>query len=792
MAGNDVEYLLLAGILPDVTTRMEKAQLKLVSENNFSNRHAAMLWKILSEYYDDHMAVAPKWVVKDRAERSGSDPAMVVALLQLYDGLSSIEVTEHEFVESVDSLKEEELTQRTAEAIVAAREILTGEHYDERGERSLVGQVAAREFLVDALQELEVSGGEAAPEGDMADDMEKIWKVYEQREANPEELGGVKYGIKEVDECTGGVRAGELALIAGFSGTGKSHVLANFAWNSMLSGKNTILFTTETTREEMEIRILARHSRLPEFRLPGGLNSHDLLSGTLSAEHKEVFREVLTDFKSRDTGRLFVVQMPPSGSVDYVYAKAAQYNRKSPIDLILIDSINLLRLSRRYDSKREMLEDMLQGFKRFASSFDNGRGVAIVSPWQMSRTAWKEATEAGGTYTLASLSDTSEAEKALTLDSTVLTPTGWKTMGEMEKGMMLVDPLGSMQLVVDITDHGKRNLYGIYTADGGYVECSAGHIWTIVVDGEMRDVTTLEAKDLLRGEPDGLLLPDIDPVMFDVETWSESSASYLPISFMVSSLLNEFPNPGVLTFNTDQYSLIMDYFDAPPARGYIDSEEYDSVEFEYNAAQLETSAVRGCISQAGLLSGDRTKFRIPEFYMTMPLQLRKMFLAHMAGMVGSEIGDVSTLTVEVMEEVIKHLPLNHPGFGEQLKDMVYSIGMTLDGGPRRIVKIKDLDSLEDVRCISVSKDHGLFLTNNLIPTHNSASQIVSLFKQEMNGTTKLNIQVLKNRSGQEMGKVTYPVDFKNSYIGESGEAPSAPAVKMSSGGMNFRSMMTGE
>ena len=104
--------------------------------------------------------------------------------------------------------------------------------------------------------------------------------------------------------------------------------------------------------------------------------------------------------------------MPPDGMVDYVHAKAAQYNRLNPIDLIIIDSINLLRLPGKIEGKRIMLEDMLQNFKRFASSFDGGRGVAIVSPWQMSRNAWYEAKESGGTYTMASLSDTSEAEKS--------------------------------------------------------------------------------------------------------------------------------------------------------------------------------------------------------------------------------------------------------------------------------------------------------------------------------------------------------------------------------------------
>lgn len=406
------ETRVLAAILPDRGGRMEKAQLRKVSEENFSHPNLQTLWKLIDRYYDDHMAVMPLWVLKERVEKMQLSATKQATLIEAYQSLSKFEVTDHELEAAIDLLKEEELTRKTEDAIVTAREILRGDYYDEKADRAVKGQDNAREFLTGALRELESMGTEYAPEGDVRDDIEKIWNTYLEKEANPDVAGGIKCGIDEVDEFTGGVRAGELALVAGFTGSGKSHFVISQSWNALLAGKNVLMFTTETTREEMEIRILARHSRLPQFRTPRGIDSHDLLNGKLPDDHKAVFREVLNDFKARDTGNLWMVQMPSNGAADYVQAKAAQYNRIAPVDLIVIDSINLLRMGRRYDSKREMLEDLLQDFKRFASAFDGGRGVAIVSPWQMSRTAWKEAMDAGGVYSLASLSDTSEAEKS--------------------------------------------------------------------------------------------------------------------------------------------------------------------------------------------------------------------------------------------------------------------------------------------------------------------------------------------------------------------------------------------
>ena len=408
---SDIEHQVLAGILPQNTFYLEKAQLRQVTESNFETPAYRELWKYIDAYFDDHMQVIPRLILKEQMLRAGVTPEQAVGLDEIYGILSAVQVTAHEFDASLDILKEDELTKKTSNAVVAAREILQGEYYDEKTDTVLRGQEAARVYLSEQLQDLESVGSEAAPEGDIKDDVEDLWQKYNYLEENPEESSGIPYGIAEVDEVTGGVRPGDLALIAAFTGVGKSHLLASLAWNAMRTGHNLSMFTTETTREVMEIRILARHTRLPKFKCPGGINAHDIMSGTLSSDHKDVFRDALYDFKS-EAGKLIMVQMPSSGNVDYVHAKANQYNRKFPLELVLIDSINLLRSSIRYPSKREMLEDLLQDFKRFSSAFDSGRGVGVVSPWQMSRTAWREAVDNGGRYSLASLSDTSESEKS--------------------------------------------------------------------------------------------------------------------------------------------------------------------------------------------------------------------------------------------------------------------------------------------------------------------------------------------------------------------------------------------
>ena len=60
----------------------------------------------------------------------------------------------------------------------------------------------------------------------------------------------------------------------------------------------------------------------------------------------------------------------------------------------------------------------------------------------------------------------------------------------------------------------------------------------------------------------------------------------------------------------------------------------------------------------------------------------------------------------------------------------------------------------------------------------SSSQIISIFKEDNdNADGRLNIQVLKNRSGREMSKVSYPYDYRNSYIGDASEASQGSSAK---------------
>ena len=105
--------------------------------------------------------------------------------------------------------------------------------------------------------------------------------------------------------------------------------------------------------------------------------------------------------------------------MSYVEARMKRWHQQAEVQFAIWDSLNLLKPDVRRNSEREELNDMLRDWKTISTSFNDGKGIPMLSPWQMSREAWQTAQQVG-MYQMASLSDTSEAEKTPDMVMTLL------------------------------------------------------------------------------------------------------------------------------------------------------------------------------------------------------------------------------------------------------------------------------------------------------------------------------------------------------------------------------------
>ena len=92
---------------------------------------------------------------------------------------------------------------------------------------------------------------------------------------------------------------------------------------------------------------------------------------------------------------------------------------------------------------------------------------------------------------------TKNCGKAQPLNAKILTPTGWTTMGELKVGDVICDTEGGTQKVLAVYEKGRRPIYRVYVGDGCTC-CCAEHLWE-VYDNVTSTVQIIDTKELAHG-----------------------------------------------------------------------------------------------------------------------------------------------------------------------------------------------------------------------------------------------------------------------------------------------------
>lgn len=398
-------------------------------EEHFDDRTQRTLFRLMRMYADDTRGLLPRRALEDVLR--SKPPGTYLQYTEYYDMLARLRPTVSDFRFSVRQLRELKQERATAEALSQAMEILR--NGATVGKQEVRGHAAARHHALMAFADIERDAAvSASPEGDLRDDVMKVGEAYAKaRESRLSgHSAGISTGIEKFDDViSGGYGNGELILAAGFSSAGKSQLVAHQAWHtSVKQGRHVVLCASETTKANMEVRIIARHSREPQFGLQGGLNSRDIRAGTLRGDEYQAFQAVLADWRSGQYGRCHILQLPKGATLSTVESRLAAVSRKFTPDLLLIDYLALLRPERAGRERRDDLATLLQDAKQLAVTFGDGRGIPLLSPWQVSREGNKEV-RTRGYYTMRDLAETAEAERSPDIIFSLLEPEQDDTRG---------------------------------------------------------------------------------------------------------------------------------------------------------------------------------------------------------------------------------------------------------------------------------------------------------------------------------------------------------------------------
>ncbi len=117
--------------------------------------------------------------------------------------------------------------------------------------------------------------------------------------------------------------------------------------------------------------------------------------------------------------------------------------------------------------------------------------------------------------TLTTLIAKTGVGKAVTLDTPVLTPTGFIPMKDIKEGSVVFDEKGNTCKVLKVFPQGKKQIYRVHFEDGSYTDCCKDHLWKFktiddIVRGNSWRVESTEyllQKPLTRGNAYNLCIP---------------------------------------------------------------------------------------------------------------------------------------------------------------------------------------------------------------------------------------------------------------------------------------------
>lgn len=171
---------------------------------------------------------------------------------------------------------------------------------------------------------------------------------YEERGNRPDGLG-LPYGIPELDQHTGGLMPGELAVIGAFSKTGKSFFLCNTLVHLRRAGYTPILFTLEMSIAEMEERIDALYS---------GVSYNRLVHATLTGDEQRKLFEAQEQMT--ESGPV-LVESPEEG--ERTVAHLINRARQAGADYVLIDQLSFMEATGRVRSPKEHHAEIMHSLK---------------------------------------------------------------------------------------------------------------------------------------------------------------------------------------------------------------------------------------------------------------------------------------------------------------------------------------------------------------------------------------------------------------------------------------------
>ncbi len=200
--------------------------------------------------------------------------------------------------------------------------------------------------------------------------MDAIEDRLERLKQNPDSFAGTPTGFIDLDKMTQGMHEGDLIIVGGRPGMGKTSFAMNIAEHVAIERKlATAVFSMEMSAEQLALRVLSSFGRIDQQALRSGqLEDHDwsrLVSASGLLREAPLFID--------ETGSL---------SPQDLASRARRIAAKTPLSLIVVDYIQLMQVPNNRENRTNEISEISRSLKALAKELK----VPIIALSQLSRT----------------------------------------------------------------------------------------------------------------------------------------------------------------------------------------------------------------------------------------------------------------------------------------------------------------------------------------------------------------------------------------------------------------------
>ncbi|WP_306416114.1 replicative DNA helicase [Micromonospora okii] len=171
-------------------------------------------------------------------------------------------------------------------------------------------------------------------------------------------MTGVPTGFTDLDRLLNGLHPGQLIIVAGRPGLGKSTASMDFARNAAIrANQAAAIFSLEMSKVEIVMRLLSAEARVP---------LHVLRSGQLSDDDWTKLARCMGEISEAP---LFVDDTPSMNLME-IRAKARRLKQKHDLKLIVVDYLQLMTSPKRTESRQQEVADLSRGLKLLAKEVE--------------------------------------------------------------------------------------------------------------------------------------------------------------------------------------------------------------------------------------------------------------------------------------------------------------------------------------------------------------------------------------------------------------------------------------